>query len=76
MTVKELNEKREKLVADARAALEEITKNTDESRAAELDKRHDTIMAEFDRLRAMIDEAERQSATKVDEAEPVLAEES
>lgn len=51
---KELIEKREKLVADARSALDEIKKNTDEARAAELEKRHDDIMAEFDRLDAQI----------------------
>lgn len=51
---KELIEKREKLVADARAALDEIKKNTDEARAAELEKRHDDIMAEFDRVDAQL----------------------
>lgn len=54
MAVKDLMEKRGKLVADARAALDEITKNTDEARAAELEKRHDDIMAEFDKLDAQI----------------------
>jgi len=52
--LKELIEKREKLVADARSALEEIKKNTDEARAAELEKRHDDIMAEFDKVDAQI----------------------
>lgn len=52
--LKELLEKREKLVADARSALDEIKKNTDEARAAELEKRHDDIMAEFDRVEAQI----------------------
>jgi len=47
---KELIEKREKLVADARSALDEIKKNTDEARAAELERRHDDIMVEFDRV--------------------------
>lgn len=51
---KELIEKREKLVADARSALDEIKKNTDEARAAELEKRHDTIMLEFDKVDAQI----------------------
>ncbi|MGV6875919.1 phage major capsid protein [Pseudochelatococcus sp. B33] len=59
MSLKELIEKREKLVADARAALTEITANTDESRAAELDQRHDTIMAEFDRTDALIKREQR-----------------
>ncbi|MFC3205597.1 phage major capsid protein, partial [Aquamicrobium soli] len=49
-----LIEKREKLVADARSALEEIKKNTDEARAAELEKRHDDIMVEFDKVDAQI----------------------
>lgn len=52
--LKELIEKREKLVADARAALDEIKKNTDEARAAELEKRHDDIMAEFDKVDATL----------------------
>lgn len=59
MAVKELIEKRGKLVNDARAALDEITKNTDESRAAELEKRHDDIMAEFDKTEALIVRAQR-----------------
>lgn len=52
--IKELIEKREKLVVDARAALEEIKKNTDDGRAAELERRHDTIMADFDKIDAQI----------------------
>jgi HK97 family phage major capsid protein len=59
MTLKEMQEKREKLVADARAALEEITKNTDEARTAELENRHDVIMAELDKLDASIKREER-----------------
>ncbi|GLR55140.1 phage major capsid protein [Shinella yambaruensis] len=51
---KELIEKREKLVVDARAALEEIKKNTDEARAAELERRHDAIMAEYDKVDAQL----------------------
>ncbi|HMT13130.1 MAG TPA: phage major capsid protein [Aestuariivirga sp.] len=54
MSIKELNEKREKLVHDAREALNEIKSNTDESRAAELDARHDKIMGEFDKLEGLI----------------------
>lgn len=56
---KELIEKREKLVVEARSALEDIKKNTDEARAAELEKRHDTIMAEFDKVDADIAREER-----------------
>jgi HK97 family phage major capsid protein len=57
--LKELQEKREKLIADARAALEEIRKNTDEARAKELEDRHDAIMAELDGLDAKIKREER-----------------
>lgn len=58
-TIVELQEKREKLIVDARAALDEVGKNTDESRAAELEKRHDDIMAEFDRLGVQIEREQR-----------------
>lgn len=59
MTLKELQEKREKLVHDAREALDEIKKNTDEARASELEKRHDDIMAEFDKVDAQIAREQR-----------------
>lgn len=59
MSIKELTEKREKLVADAREALDEITKNTDEARATELEKRHDDIMAEFDKVDGQIAREQR-----------------
>lgn len=59
MSLKELNEKRGKLVHDAREALDAIGKNTDEARAAELDKRHDDIMAEFDKLEKHIEREQK-----------------
>jgi HK97 family phage major capsid protein len=49
-TLKEMQEKRGKLVHDAREALDAIKANTDEARAKELEDRHDTIMGEFDKL--------------------------
>jgi HK97 family phage major capsid protein len=55
----ELQGKREKLVHDAREALEEIKKNTDESRATELEQRHDTIMGELDKIDAAIEREAR-----------------
>lgn len=58
-TIAELRDKRGRLVAQAREALDEITKNTDEARAAELDKRHDDIMAEFDKLERQIEREQR-----------------
>lgn len=59
MSLKDLNEKRGSLVAQAREALNEITKNTDEARAAELDTRHDAIMAEFDRVEKLIEREQK-----------------
>lgn len=59
MTLREMQERREKLVADAREALNEIRSNTDESRATELEQRHDNIMSEFDTLEANIAREER-----------------
>jgi HK97 family phage major capsid protein len=65
----ELHEKRGRLVTEARSALEEIKSNTDDSRAAELEARHDAIMVDFDKTEALI-ERER----KVSEAEARFAE--
>lgn len=68
--LKELIEKREKLVADARSALDEIKKNTDEARAAELEKRHDDIMADFDKVEGQIAREQRMAAAqkRIDDA--------
>jgi HK97 family phage major capsid protein len=65
----ELHDKRGRLVTEARSALEEIKSNTDESRAAELEARHDAIMVDFDKTEALI-ERER----KVADAEARFAE--
>ncbi|MFC3206870.1 phage major capsid protein [Aquamicrobium soli] len=46
-------------MAQAREALGEITKNTDEARSAELEKRHDDIMAEFDKVEKLIEREQR-----------------
>lgn len=59
MTLKLLIEKRGKLITDARAALDEITTNTDESRAAELEQRHDTIMSDYDKNEVQIERVQR-----------------
>ena len=60
----ELQEKRGRLVAQAREALEEIKANTDESRAAELEARHDAIMADFDKVEATIAREARTAAAE------------
>jgi HK97 family phage major capsid protein len=57
----QLQEKRGRLVTQAREALDEINANTDNSRAAELEARHDAIMAEFDQVEANIAREERQA---------------
>ena len=62
MSITDLNEKRGRLVTQAREALEEIKTNTDESRAAELNQRHDAIMADFDKIEGLIERDARVSA--------------
>jgi HK97 family phage major capsid protein len=69
MTLRELQEKREKLVADARSALEEIRKNTDAARAAELEQRHDNFMGDLDRLDGQIAREERMAKLEAAEEE-------
>ncbi|MBZ9984941.1 phage major capsid protein [Mesorhizobium sp. BR-1-1-8] len=64
MSLKDLNEKRGQLVTQAREALDAIKKNTDEARAAELDSRHDAIMADFDKIEATIAREERVAAAE------------
>ncbi|WCT78885.1 phage major capsid protein [Novosphingobium humi] len=58
-TLTELHETRGRLVTQAREALDAITANTDDARTAELEARHDTIMAEFDKIEANIKREER-----------------
>ena len=50
MTLKEMREKQQKLVADARAKLEEIKDDTTEARAKEIEAEYDTLMKEHDKL--------------------------
>lgn len=59
MSLTALQEQRGRLVTQAREALDEIKSNTDESRATELDQRHDTIMGELDALDVKIAREER-----------------
>lgn len=54
MTIKELREKQVKLVTDARAKLDEITDETTEERAREIEGEYDKLMAEHDRLEERI----------------------
>jgi HK97 family phage major capsid protein len=62
MNLAEMQEKRGRLMTQAREALNEINANIDEARSAELEARHDTIMSEFDALERRIEREERMSA--------------
>ena len=68
MSYTELQEKRGRLVTQAREALDEIKSNTDESRAGELTERHDKIMGEFDKIEALIEREARVEAERMLEA--------
>lgn len=59
MSLTELQEKRGRLVTQAREALEEIKTNTDDARVKELEDRHDKIMADLDKMDAMLAREER-----------------
>jgi HK97 family phage major capsid protein len=67
--LKDLQEKRGRLVTEARSALEEITKNTDDARTAELEQRHDTIMADLDKLDTQIAREERTAKAEREDQE-------
>ena len=69
ITLTQLHEQRGTLVTQARAALAEITANTDEARTAELEARHDTIMAELDKLDRTIEREERMARAEARDLE-------
>lgn len=52
--LKDLRERQEQIVSEARERLGQISAATDEVRAAELESQHDTAMAEYDRLEKQI----------------------
>lgn len=68
LLLKELREKQGRLVAEARARLEEITDATPEARRAELETQHDAAMTEYDTLEGRASKLE-----KLIEAESRLA---
>lgn len=59
MTLAELQQKLGELRKQATDALEEIRANTDDARTAELEARHDAIMAEYDAIKAKVEREER-----------------
>lgn len=66
MSLTVLNEQRGRLVTQAREALDEIKSNTDESRAAELEARHDAIMSDFDKVERQIEREARLAKIEAD----------
>jgi HK97 family phage major capsid protein len=58
-TITELRQKQEKLAADARAILDQITPDIDEARSAELNEQSDKAFAEFDKLEERVQREER-----------------
>lgn len=57
--IKELRQKQEKIVVEARERLDQIKACTDEARSQELEAQHDTAMAEHDRLDKEIEREEK-----------------
>lgn len=74
--LKELREKQQALVADARAKMDEIKDDTQEARAKEIESEYDRIMAEYDRLDKRVKQeealAEREAALEsaINEPDP------
>jgi len=68
-TLTEYHDQRGQLVTEARSALNEIETNTDEARTAELETRHDRIMADLDKLDAKIKREERMKALEAQQEE-------
>lgn len=64
MTLRDLQEKRGRLVAAARERLDQITASTDEARTRELETQHDAAMAELDKLDASIEREQRVAAAE------------
>lgn len=58
-TIKELREQQARILANARAKLDEITDNTTAERAAEIESEHDAMMADYDRIGAQATRAQR-----------------
>jgi len=55
----ELREKQARIHANAKAKLDEITAATDETRAAEINREFDAMMADFDKIQEQIDREEK-----------------
>lgn len=76
-TLLELNERRQKLLSDARAKFNEIKDDTDETRAREIESEYDAIMADHDKVDANIKALEaREEKRRKLEAQEAAAEEA
>ncbi|MDW3204582.1 MAG: phage major capsid protein [Alphaproteobacteria bacterium] len=64
MTIKEMRERQQQLVAEAREALDSITDAMPADQVAEAEARYDKIMAEHDRLQKKIENEERLAAAE------------
>ncbi len=67
--IKELRQRQETIVSEARERLNQITAATDEARATELETQHDAAMAEHDRIGKQIEREERLAALERHSAE-------
>jgi len=77
--VKDLREKMARLATEARSKLAEVTDKTDETRAAEIEREFDTMMAEHDRLDGTVRRMEKVNAalrasTSIDTSKRPVAE--
>lgn len=75
--LQDLNERRQKLLSDARAKFNEITDSTPEARAKEIETEYDAIMADYDKADADVKafEAREEKKRKL-EAQEAAAEEA
>lgn len=64
MTLKELRGKMARIAANARAKFDEITPDTPEERAAEIEREFDAMMAEHDQLAQTVERQERLEAAE------------
>ena len=62
--IRELQDRQNAILAEARERLDQITATTEEARAAELERQHDAAMAEHDRLGKAIEREQRVAAAE------------
>ena len=60
--IKDMREKMARIATEARAKLAEVSDNTDETRAAEIEREFDAMMADHDRLSGQVERMEKVDA--------------